>query len=394
MPCNDERDLSTFLLAGAGGVGRAVLAAGREFLASFNNVVVIDNNERQLENLPLPAERIVLDIADSALLSKLLARFAPSFFLVNLTERQDNFQVRRTVASLGGAYLDTASSMIANGPSDRYSRIMPHTFSPVGNKRHHLVCCGINPGLVELVARGIIRRHFREAAGVDIHYMESDTLNCRTPPGSVAVSWCPSVLIDEVLFTPSIEMAGGRLLERESAPAPLARLYWKDAWLRSRIVGHEEIWNAQFLSPKVRNCCFAYSLPPKVMALFDGNPDEAGKKTFVPNGNGRLRGSDTIVVKVSDTSSEKAVALQWHTSHTVAHDAYGVNATQLQTGLSVLCFCELLAGATDAVPERPLCGSTIPDSWFENGRLQELWDRYGIAWKSAAGRYFLENRSV
>ena len=159
-------------------------------------------------------------------------------------------------------------------------------------------------------------------------------------------------------------------------------------------MGHEEIWNAQFLSPKVRNCCFAYSLPPKVMELFEGDPDKAVKKAFVPNGNGKLQGSDTVVVKVSDTSTEKTVALQWHMSHAAAHDAYGVNATQLQTGLSVLCFCELLACATDAAPERPLCGSTLPDSWFNNGRLQELWDKYDIAWKVTDDSYHLENHRI
>jgi hypothetical protein len=258
---------------------------------------------------------------------------------------------------------------------------MPYTFRATDVPMPQFVCCGINPGMVEVVARALVRRHHEGAAGIEIGFYELDTFRAEASDGRTGVTWSPETLVEEVMDTPSIEVRGGILVEHDEAPTRSIEMVWGGRRVPARLVGHEEVWHATWLDPPVRECRFAYGLAPGVMRILAGEDSVRARQSLtVPRRPVSATGSDSLVVAVRDVDDGQAVAREWRVEHAASLAAFGVNATQLQTARSVLFFTEVLADHPDAEVRVPFCASTMPREWFGAGTLVRLRDEFGIGW--------------
>lgn len=341
MPMN--RDYDTLVLAGYGAMGQAFLALCSDFIAQFNSCVLLDCVP--LTAKPAVCDRFIQqDIHDRTRLRANLEPYTGRFLFVNLTAGTDTYQVRQVIADLNGAYIDTACSMMHGSEEFRYSKLMPYTLQSVANTRPHFLCCGVNPGMIELITRKLIAESFPEAAAVDVHFYEWDQLqDAPFRPGKTPVSWSPATLIDEVLLSPSLVLAQGVPREGPEAPTRRVTMNWFGQTVEARLVGHEEIWNLQSLADvAVQHSSYAYAFGPAVMAALSDSERRARASLYVPERSSPVQGIDSLAVKVTDCATGRSQALMWSTDHAQTYAQHQINAVQFQVCSSLRLFCELL----------------------------------------------------
>ncbi len=374
----------SLLIAGLGAVGRAMCVLGQELLASFERVVAVDR-------LPLPPfvrlpKRIVFeqwDITDGLRLGHLLDRLPQPVLFANLCVGVDNLVLRRLLADRDAAYLDAACSAPEGVNEVRFSRMMPYSLTPVDSLRPQWLCWGINPGLVELVARRLIHQA-KEPGPFSVTVFEHDEIHTAdTDNGRVAVGWCCDSLIEEVMESPTFFVAGGREIEDTAPGARPVTARWNGAAVPSRLVGHEDIWNLGRL-PEVRDAAFVYGLHPRIMAVFDtGEVAEAKERFYVPPPQEPVYGHERVAVQVSGQDGWRQTLL-WQEDHHQTWRRFGCNAVQYQTAKAVL-FALLLMHRT---PLGELAGNHTasslplgPEAWpLLDACLQGL----AIRWQDAS----------
>jgi len=269
----------TLILAGYGAMGRAFCVLGADFISRFEYFVIIDQHKPNI--LPENCDRFIMqDIHNTNFLYNTLKAYHDQLLFINLTSNTDTLKIRQVIAELDGAYIDTACSIQYGIEEYRLSKLMPHTLTKVNNKYPHFVCCGVNPGMVEIIAKKIIAENFLNAKDIDIFFFEYDQFTTkRKKQEDIPVSWSPNTLIDEVMLSPTLELKNGIAVEGESAPTYQVKIKWFEDEIQAGIVGHEEIWNLQFLThTNVKNSYYAYALHPDIMAVLNSKPELAKKK--------------------------------------------------------------------------------------------------------------------
>jgi hypothetical protein len=380
---NQTRQYRTLILGGYGSIGRAFFLLGGSYINTFNQVVVLDRKGMEPHE---SADAMFLrgDIEDLSFLANVLRRHAGSFLFVNLCSLTDTYRIRQKVSYYDGAYIDTSCSTLYGADEHRYSRLMPHTFKPTRNAEPHFTCCGVNPGMVEVVARKIIQETFDKGACLDILFFENDQFHAQLDGGRVGVSWSPDTLIDEVMLTPTFSVRASQAVECEQPPTLQTKAQWGDRVYDARLVGHEELWNVRHInSITVENSFFAYTFHDTVMDVLRSDADLAHGAFIIPDDDTRVFGTDTLAVKVIDTASRKQSTLAWETDHAATQKKWGINGVQFQVASSLLFFLELLVRCGDWSEGKVLSASDIPLEWFGWDVINELLDRYGIDWREA-----------
>jgi hypothetical protein len=380
---NQARRYRTLILGGYGSIGRAFFLLGGSFIASFDQIVILDRKDVEYCG-PVDAVFLRGDIEDLSFLADVLSGHAGSFLFVNLCSLTDTYRIRHVVAEYGGAYIDTSCSTLYGVDEHRYSRLMPHTFQPTRNREPHFTCCGVNPGMVEIIARKIIHDTFAQGARLDILFFENDQFHAQLDGGRVGVSWSPDTLIDEVMLTPTFSVRASQTVEHEQPPTLQIKTQWGGQVYDARLVGHEELWNVRRIDGiTVENSFFAYTFHDTVMDVLRSDADLAHGALILPDDGTPVFGADTIAVKVIDTASGKQFTLAWETDHAATQKRQGINGVQFQVASSLLVFLELLVRCGDWSEGKVLSASDIPLEWIGWDVINELLDRYGIEWREA-----------
>ncbi len=389
MPCRNipvtqtARHYPTLIVAGLGAVGQAFFIVGAAALASFDRIIALDLR-------PVPrylrfaanTRFLQLDVRDRRRLAGILDRIETPALFVNLCAGIDNVALRRMLADREIAYVDSACCAPAGSDEVRFSRMMPYSLTGIASRRPQWLCWGINPGMVEIIARRLIATGGLRSCDVTVY--EFDQLRAGTGEGHVAVGWCPDALVEEVMESPSYVVAEGRDLEDVTPGARPAVACWNGSRVASRVVGHEDIWNIGRL-PQVRNASFIYGLQPEVMDILATTPEEARQRLRVPGPATPVHGLERVAVQVKDTENGDCLALVWQEDHRSIWQRYGVNAVQYQTARSILFAVQLLQHSRYGLLAGNYSASTLPVTEDDWQVINYYLDRLAIRWQDASG---------
>ncbi len=371
------------VILGCGYIGGALLKIGRNDLSNFKKVIVIDKEKRELPGFG-NLEFVSGNLEKPEILKTALTRTPGSVSLVvNLTEGLDHLAVRRLVSGYCAAYLDTSAGIIGAFPKEsRLSRLMPYNHTPVRSDYPQWTCWGINPGLVEIAARMMLRELDHPEDHCDIMVFEHDRLSGQTHSGRTAVGWSPKGLVNEISQTPTFEIVDGKAVEHRQNKAKNVRVTWDGQTIAGKKVAHEEVWNfGRFL--KAWNASFVYALHPEVMEIIDKPVREAIPKLGVPTAGDLIAGKEQIAVRVKNLNRGKERCLVWEEEHGEAQLRYGVNAVQLQTCRSIQLAVRLLQHTRLGRLTGNYCASSLPlekPDWEEIARIAQS---LNIDWRPA-----------
>lgn len=367
MTNNRQNNYRGLIIAGVGAVGRAVLALGAELLDSFEEVLLVDRKPAVGTCFGQGHHRFLQgDLTDRHWLAGELEKIAKPALLVNLSAGVDNVKVRKVVAGFDVAYIDSCCCAPAGSQEVRFSRMMSYTLAAIDSKRPQWLCWGINPGLVELVARKIMASFPGRHGAFDVTVYEHDQLVNRDE-NRVAVGWCPDALIEEVMQSPPLHFVNGRLEEPRQKGSGRVIACWNGEPVNSRLVGHEDIWNIGML-PQVQSASFVYGLHPKVMQVFDQGIDSARKQLYVPAPQVEVFGLERVAVSVRSCESGEERVLIWQEDHHRIWQRFDLNAVQYQTGKSILLALMLLQHSRYGQLNGTYCAVDLPifpEDWRE-----------------------------
>lgn len=372
----------TLILAGFGAMGQGFCILGSRLLTGFEDIIILDIRNKDTSIIP-GAVFLKGDVQDLNFLTNVLEGIKRDFVFVNLCSCTDNYRIRIIVSQYGGAYIDTACSMMFQKAEYRYSRLMPYTFQATENEKPHLLCCGINPGMVEIIARKMILDYFPGGKQFDIFLFEYDEFQTNLPGEEIGVSWSPETLIDEIMLSPTFRILQGQEVECENAPSDEVKSHMNGHWLDSRLVGHEELWNFGLIpGVKVENAFYSYAFRSEIMEVLAGEVDEAKRQLVIPGQEITIKGVDTVAVEVVERSSGISHTLVWATDHLICQERWGINAVQFQVSSSLLVFLELLLQINEWDKGKLLCASTLPIEKFGWRYIDDLMIQYGVEWES------------
>jgi|GEM_PF-636244 len=329
-------NFKTLVIAGLGSIGGSMFAVGKEYLPWFAKVVAVDRETKSpLLHDEAAVEVLVGDVTDTSFLERLVRGVPEPVLLLNLCAGTDHVRLRKMIEKLPVAYLDSGCCTPEGTDEHRFSRMMPYTLTPVESGYPHWLCWGINPGVVELVTRMLLRRMGHPASEAEVTIFEHDSLQTANPDHGIAVGWCPAFLVEEMLISPSLVVEEGVLREGLAAGGQPVLVCWGNEKVPCRLVGHEDIWNLGQLHG-VCSARFAYGLTPRVMAVLEGGdaPAAAAELKVVSPATPVL-GIERIAVQVRSSSSGETRTLLWETNHERVWKRLGVNGVQFQTGVSL-----------------------------------------------------------
>jgi len=371
----------TLIIAGYGTIGRSIVRLGEKVLALFDSVIAFDKDFTQH---PAGADRIdffVGDIEDTGFLTALCRKVQTPALLLNVATGTDNVEIRKVLSARDVAYLDSCASSLPDKTECRFSRYMPYTYTPIQSRYPHWLCWGINPGLVEIMARKLIRE-LGDGTGFDVSVYENDQLHADWNEDAVAVGWSPEMLVEEVMLSATLQICDGRLVERNAPGTDAVTAFWRETPVASRIVGHEDIWNIGQMD-RIYKARFIYGLHPEVMAVFNGDPDAAVERLKVPDESIPIYGKERVAVRVERIDDQAERSLVWETDHETVWKQHGVNAVQYQTGKSLLLAISLLQKT--AYGKRPVnaCASDLPITAKDWDTIDTYLELLDIHWEDA-----------
>jgi hypothetical protein len=371
----------TLIIAGYGTIGRSIARLGKKELALFDSVIAFD---KDFTRHPTDADCIdffIGDIEDTDFLTALCRKVRPPALLLNVATGTDNVEIRKVLSAYDVAYLDSCASSLPDKMECRFSRYMPYTYSAIPSRYPHWLCWGINPGLVEIMARKLIRE-MGDGTGFEVSVYESDQLQADWDEDAVAVGWSPEMLVEEVMLSPTLQISDGRPVERSVPGTDAVTAFWRETPVASRIVGHEDIWNIGQMD-RIHTARFIYGLHPEVMAVFNGDPDAAVGRLKVPDESIPIYGTERVAVRVERIDDRAERSLVWETNHQAVWKKHGVNAVQYQTGKSLLLAISLLQKTTFGKQPISACASDLPITAKGWDTIDAFMDRLDIQWDDA-----------
>jgi hypothetical protein len=381
----DNRNYRSLLIAGIGTIGKSLVTLGVKQFTFFEHIYAVDKDCKAL--LPLQTSGIscrVGDICDTRFLNTLMSGVPGPSLFVNLCSGTDNTRIRNILALYDTAYLDSCASTTGDPAECRFSRLMPYTYREISTSYPHWLCWGINPGLVEIMARRILKDLPDKSRAYDIAVYEFDRLQSEASPGKAAVGWCPEALVEEVMLSPTMEVIGGVAREDDGPGTRDSMVNWGTRPVAAKIVGHEDIWNMATI-PAVKNSRFYYSLSSAVMGIL--NMDNAGKarsRLFIPGPGDIINGLEQVAVQVNAESMADPRTMVWTENHAATWRQFGVNAVQYQTAKSLLLAMMLLQCTEYGLMPLSLNASNLPISSHDWKIIDHFMAELGINWHDGA----------
>jgi saccharopine dehydrogenase-like NADP-dependent oxidoreductase len=375
------RNYNSLIIGGFGSVGTGLAKLGDDVLIGFNRIYAIDNEQTKLDiRSDLDISFILGDIQDISFLQDFLNKVDFPAIFVNLCPHVDNIILRKFLSRYPVAYIDSCVSAISGNDESCISRLMSYTNSFISSRYPHLVCWGINPGMVEIIARMIIKDCFSNDGMFDVSVFEHDQLIADFDNSMKAVGWSPCSLVDEFMLTPSYQIQDGEEVEAEENRAGKIVAFWEGQKVKSGIVAHEDIWNIGNLLAGINSARFIYGLQPGVMKLLEGSPDEAMRLLKIPEDNVPVYGWDRIAVEVGCLRSGRKCTLLWETNHHQVWEEFRVNAVQYQTAKSLLFAVKLVQQTHYGHLKNSHCASNLPIRQTDWQIVKSFMDDLDIIW--------------
>lgn len=260
------------VIGASGNVARAFLRRLGGHRCHFGRLILLDKNRSVLRNRHLDHERLRyqfirrrLDLpADAEWLARLLKRHAIDLVLDVSTH--DTLPMLATVDAAGVSYVNTS----LNDEQQDVMRLVAsiHPFRQRPRHAPHILCAGMNPGIVNLWVRHGVERFGRPQQIIHFEYDTSMTMDRWRP----LVTWSPHEFLTETTWNPTGHHAGARVAVRETnalqnpvALRPLlAPLALGDHCPAGMLVMHEEnltLGHSLGIPSK-----FVYALHPQTMA--------------------------------------------------------------------------------------------------------------------------------
>ncbi len=369
----------TLIIAGYGAVGKSIDRLGREVFESFEKVLFIDKNlDCPTTSSTEKTEYIHGDTLDDNLVSGILENMPSPAIFVNVCSSLDNLSLRRILSFYDVAYLDSCASTI--GDEYRFSRLMPYTLTNINSRYPQWLCWGINPGLVEIIARKLMNDIGVSNNTFDVSVYEYDRLYAHDFGKSIAVGWCPDALVEEVMQSPTYQFVNGKESEPETEGSDRITAIWEGTPVESRIVGHEDIWNIGRLG-NIRNSSFIYALHEDVMSVLEGSVDTALNTLTIPDETASVTGLEQVAVQVLDINSDRKQTLVWATDHAQTMKEHSVNAVQFQTSKSLLLAISLLQKTRYGTITGNFSASTLPINDSDWDIIDNFMDTLDITWE-------------
>ena len=376
-----QRNFDTLIVAGVGAIGSSMIKLGRSVLQSFKKVILVDRDAGRFAGFRNFGFTFLQgSVEDNQVLEKITGKMEGRGLFVNLCADVDNVRIRRMLAPLDMAYVDSCAGSGRNPEEYLFSSIMEYALTPVESRCPQWLCWGINPGMVEIIARGIIRESPRTHGGLNVTVFEYDQLEAECFNNKIAVGWCPSAFIEEMMFFPTLEIINGIPREDCNRGARRAMAFWAGNPIASRIVAHEDIWNMRTIGG-VKDACFVYGLHPQVMSILNRAPREAEDVLQVPPGNVPVFGLERVAVRVSDAEARWRKTLCWQTDHQRTWEEHGINAVQFQTAISMLLAVLLLQQTRYGMLPGNYCAADLPICAKDWEQFDRLMSALGMAWE-------------
>jgi len=364
----NKKNYRSLVIAGIGTIGKSLISLGADQLSLFQYVYATDKNPNCL--IPVQGDDIICqagDISEPQFLNTLLAEIPSPFLFVNLCSGTNNVKIRNSLNQYEAAYLDSCASITDDPEEYRFSRLMPYTYKDFGGRFPHWLCWGINPGMVEIVARRILADLPDMSGAYNVAVYEFDRLENRKVSEKAAVGWCPEALVEEIMLSPTLEIKNGRPLESSGTGTRKCLVNWDGSPVTTRIVGHEDIWNLAEI-PAVKNAGFYYSLCSRIMNILDkDDAAEARSMLGIPGSDAAITGLEQVAVQVTAEHLEKPHTLIWTEDHAATWRNYGVNGVQYQTAKSLLLAIMLLQCTDYGLKAMTCNASNLPitnDDWL------------------------------
>lgn len=333
------------IVAGTGSIGKGLFVIGKEIFNKFDRLIAIDLVDQSafFDDIDLAVEFYRGDICSEDFLESLLSGIDGDSIFVNVCAGLDTVKLRRKLFRFNVGYIDSGASSMAEG-GDCFTEIMPYSNTACHDGKAHLICQGINPGMVEYVARYEIEKlRVKGAEKFDITIFEYDSLRGVGNNGCFAVGWNIDDFVEEMQLLPGLERREGRFVLNNGKGGKEGFIRIGDEVVRCRIIGHEDVWNLGLL-PEVRNVRFCYGVDEGILNLFDKCGKSARENLYVPGFNEKVYGKDIIVVKVSCCERSSFVSsVMWGVDHELVCGEYGLNGVVYQTCKSLLFSLILLS---------------------------------------------------
>jgi homospermidine synthase len=394
------------MLGAAGGVAGATLALldrhplGRALLPAGTELLLLDGDGPQA-HVPMPRGARWLPAA-SINTARELAQLCVEHRVDQVIELGfvDTWDSIVACAAVGTNFLtttfDTWEGTEQFDPDDPFCMLRARgLFTPPDiDAGTHLVCMGMNPGLVNLlVAAGL--RELGERSGrpasldaLDVHAIvfteidETTVLDDRSPgdPPCFASTWSPEGCLDEILEPHAMINVAGELTRLDHAPT---RARYRGRCGEQEIVGylvpHEELVSLGAMYPTVE-LAYLYRMPPAGEAALLAAPDRGPldwptERMYPPTHGDDLRGFNRIGALIcSRTLGELWIG--WETPVELGRQ-YSSNATLLQVATGVIVGWTLAArlGPGIWLPEDLDSARALGLASELLGPLKVVWDR-------------------
>lgn len=378
----DRRNFRSLIIAGTGTIGTSLVSLGADRFPLFDHIYAVDRNEKNLESLQHAGVTCCYgDISDTGFVNTFLGQIPSPSLFVNLCAGTNNVRIRQSLANHDTAYLDSSASMTDDPDECRFSRLMPYTYSSMRTALPHWLCWGINPGLVEIIARRMLTTLPEKKRGYDVTVYEFDRLTGPKNKDRAAVGWCPEALVEEVMLAPTMVIQNGIPLEESSGGTRNCTINWGSQTVPARVVGHEDIWNLTDV-PAVKNGRFYYSLSPAVMEILTmDDPKKARDKLYIPRHGHEITGLEQVAVQVDGSTMAAPRTLVWTEDHCLTWKRFGVNAVQYQTAKSLLLAIMLLQCTDYGFLPLACSASNLPISSHEWPLFEQFMEDLDINWQ-------------
>jgi hypothetical protein len=381
----NNRNYRSLIIAGIGTIGKSLVTLGSDQFTLFEHIFAIDKNNSSLR--PLQNSGILSragDISEPQFLKTLMSSVPGPSLLVNLCSGTNNVKIRKNMARYDAAYLDSCASTTEDPDECRFSRLMPYTYTNIATSYPHWLCWGINPGLIEIIARKILAGLTKKSRSYDVTVYEFDRLTNRADSVKAVVGWCPEDLVEEIMLSPTMEIIDGIPREDTAPGARDCMVNWKNKPIPAKIVSHEDIWNLIEV-PAVKNGRFCYSLSPAVMNILSMDDAKMAKNLlYIPSRGDTITGLEQVAVQVNEKNMPEPETLVWSEDHRTTWNKFGVNAVQYQTAKSLLLAIMLLQRTDYGLMPLSLNASNLPISSLEWPIFDHFMRELNINWHNGA----------
>jgi hypothetical protein len=382
----DYRNYRSLVIAGVGTIGKSLVTLGFDQFSYFEHIFATDKDSSCLT--PLQNSGITCqagDITDPQFINSLLSGVPGPSLFVNLCSGTNNVRVRNNLALYETAYLDSCASTTRDPDEYRFSRLMPYTYTEINTRYPHWLCWGINPGLVEIIARKILSDLPEISRGYDVAFYEFDRLENRKDSAKAFVGWCPDALVEEIMLSPTMEIIDGIATEDTGPGTRDCIINWSDIPIPAKITGHEDIWNLHEI-PAVKNGRFYYSLSSAVMGILKMTDSQKARKMLrIPRKGDSISGLEQVAVMVSAKNMASPKTLVWTEDHASTWLKFGLNAVQYQTAKSLLLAIMLLQRTDYGLEPLSHNASNLPIAPHDWPVFEQFMQELEINWQDGSG---------